>query len=117
VKHYIAVTLAFLIALTVGGCTIVTVGPSGKISSVRPGVLKIEPVHGAAMIAYRARGLGVVAGRSGPTIGWAQEDAVLVYDKERCAIVVFDQPDNIEAMHFWRKLAEERPNICLTGGK
>lgn len=116
-NHYRSALLILLIALNSAGCTIVTVGPGGKVTSVKPGVLTIESVPGAAVVAYRARGVGVVAGRSGPTLGWAREDVVLVYDKDRCGIVVFDQPDNPEVMNFWRKLAEERPNICITGGK
>ncbi|WP_374125855.1 MULTISPECIES: hypothetical protein [unclassified Sphingomonas] len=105
------------IAPTIGGCTIITVSPESRVTSIRPGILKIEPAAGAGMIAYRVRGLGVVAGRSGPTLGWASEDTVLVYEKARCGIIVFDQPKNAEAMTFWRNMAKDRPDICVMGEK
>lgn len=105
------------VIFAVGGCTIVTVGPNSKIAAIRPGALKIQVDPGAGMIAYRSFGVGLVAGRTGTTLGVAREDTVLIFDKSQCNIVVFDQPDNKAAMNFWRKLSEERPDICITGGK
>lgn len=117
VSRCLAIMAVLAIALPVGGCTVITTGPKGRITSIRPGVLKLEPAPGAAMLAYRVRGLGVVPGRSGATLGWADEEAVVVYDKSRCGIVVFDQPDNEAAMAFWRKLVKERPDICIREGE
>lgn len=99
------------------GCTIITVSEGGQASVVKPGILTIKPAPGVGMAAYRSRGLGIVSGRSGVTIGWASDDAVLVYDPTKCSVVVFDQSRNPEAMAFWRKLATERSDICLAGGK
>ncbi|OYY91168.1 MAG: hypothetical protein B7Y45_04020 [Sphingomonas sp. 28-66-16] len=116
-RHVTAWLVASIGAWLLGGCTIVTVGEGSRVTSIKPGILAIEPAPGAGMLAYRTRGLGVVPGRSGATLGWASEEAVLLYDRSRCSVVVFDQPKNAEAMAFWRKLAEERPDICLTGEK
>ena len=107
--------LSPLVMALVSGCTFVTTEPGGRISSVKPGVLTLSPAPGAGVLAYRARGAGIVAGRSGPTLGWAREDVVVVYDIKRCGVIIFDQPKNPEAMDFWRKLAGERTDICIAG--
>lgn len=99
------------------GCTVVAVTQGGRVSRVAPGILAIKPAEGVGVAAYKSRGLGLVPGRSGLTVGWASEDAVLVFDRTKCAVVIFDQPRNPEAMAFWRKLATERSDICLAGEK
>ena len=71
---FLAMTLALLPA-----CTIVQVSGANPATSIHFGILKLEPALGARSISYRIRGVGLVPVHNGATIGFAREDAVLVF--------------------------------------
>lgn len=108
--------ILILAAAVLGGCTVIHIEGADHVTMVKPGVLRIEHSPGAPLVAYRASSVGLIAGRSGMTLGWSKEDAVLLFDPKRCQVVVFDTPNDAETTDFWRKLAGGRPDICVTGG-
>ena len=110
-------SFALLLAPALGACTIVNVGPGDRVTMIRPGVLQIAPAPGAATLAYRTRGLGLVPGRSGPVLGWAREDAVLLYEPSQCRIVVLGPTISPAVAAFWAGLLKDHPDICQVGGK
>jgi hypothetical protein len=79
-------------AAGVAACTVVRVDGPAEVSRVYTGILKVAPAEGSAMVAYRTRGLGVVPGRNGLTIGYASETAVALGADDDCRIVLFE-PD------------------------
>jgi hypothetical protein len=101
------------------GCTIVRVESAGavKVHAVA-GVLKIEAgANSSDVVAYRVRGFGLVPTLGGLTLGYSAEDVVLLKGANACRIIVFELPNLPEAADAWRRLLDERPEICIHGGK
>lgn len=104
-------------AVGLSGCTIVRIDGPAQVTRVYPGVLTIAPEAGDAMIAYRSRGLGLVPGRNGVTLGYADETVVALGSADECRIVLFE-PDAATVSELAAILAGVVPEgqICSTGG-
>lgn len=98
-------------------CTIVKVDGPAEISRVYPGIIKIAPADGSAMVAYRARGLGLVPGRNGVTLGYASESAVVMGAEDECRIVLFEpDPQTVSELASLLHGVVEDGQICSVGG-
>lgn len=104
--------LAMLIAAALPACTIIEVQGDRPSTSYHFGVLKISPAPGAGSVAYRSRGVGIVPGLSGLTVGYKSEDAVFVTDPDDCRIILFDRPHQAMAANA----ASQLNTLCQTGG-
>jgi hypothetical protein len=107
------------VALLLQGCAIVTIEGEAKTSVLHLGVLRIEPAQGNRVLVYRTRGVGIVPGRSGMTIGAAEETAALIYAADDCRIILF-QPRPEEAAALRASLADmgaTPQTICILGEK
>jgi len=78
--------------------------------------LKIEPSPGARSVSLRIRGVGIVPGTNGATIGFAQEEAILAYHPEDCRVVLFDLPRAEAERRAWVEQLGDQA-LCQTGGK
>lgn len=95
-------------------CTIVTVHGDDVRTESHFGTLRLIPGDGA-MIAYSVKGVGLVPGYGGATLGYAREQAVIVPLNSHCRIIIFDMPDDAESNRLWTDLIRQRPDICLIG--
>lgn len=103
------------ISLLAPACTVVRVDGPARVSSTHFGVLRIEPPPGAAMLAYRTTGLGLVPAPEGLTVGYSRSDAVLSYDPSSCQVVVFKWPREGEATAKLMKILKETSEQCRQG--
>jgi hypothetical protein len=104
-------------AVCLSGCTIVRIDGPAQVTRVYPGVLTISPEAGEAMVAYRSRGLGLVPGRNGITLGYADETVVALGREDECRVVLFE-PDAASVGELAAILAGVVPEgqICNVGG-
>jgi hypothetical protein len=103
------VSMVALLALS--GCTVVHVDGAGAV--VQPGALQILPPENNAIIAIETRGIGIVGGLRGTTIGYHRESAVLQPAGNGCTVIVFDANLDDAGRDFWAKLAKDRRDICV----
>lgn len=97
------------------GCTVVHINSGEVVTSSRFGVLEIRPAAGARLVAIKTRGLGIVPGLNGTTIGYSDEDVALVYDENDCRVVILELPeDKIERERLMAAILGK--NICVAGG-
>ena len=107
---------AIVMALT--GCTVINVDGPARISTVRLGVLRIEPVQPRTLV-YRSLGIGLVPGRGGPTLGYRRDTVALVYAADDCRIILFE-PRRRDAADLRTILAPVIPapgDLCTLGGE
>lgn len=112
-------TRALIGAAVVGSlsaCTVVHIDSPDVETRLYAGVLRIEPLAEADMVAYRSTGFGLVPGQHGATLGYAQEDVVAMRG-DACRIVLFDA-DETKVSNLRALLAEvvETKDICEAGG-
>lgn len=110
-KH--AALLSLCAAL--GACTIIQVEGATPSTSAHFGILRLQPDAQARSISYRIRGIGIVPGMNGFTLGYSQEDTILVFSTTDCRVVVFEAPAGAESRRVLESLLEN-PNLCRTGG-
>lgn len=113
----LTVLLALSVSAGLAACTIVKVEGPAKVTRVYPGILRITPTPGAGMVAYRSTGLGLVPGRNGLTLGYADESVVTLATENECRIVLFE-PDSKKVAELAALLRGIVPEgqICNTGG-
>lgn len=104
-------------ALPLAACTIVHIEGPAKVTRHYPGTLAIAPAEGSDMIVYRSRGVGLVPGLRGATLGYADETVVALQGEEACRIVLFD-PDreNVAALAALLRPVVGADQICSVGG-
>jgi hypothetical protein len=105
------------LALLASACTVVRVEGPARVTNTHFGVLRIEPMPGAGMVAYRTRGLGLVPGPEGVTLGYSKAEVALAYDPRRCQSIVFQWPASGEGLNLLLREIKDTANICMTGGK
>lgn len=100
-------------------CTVVRIDGPARVTSSHFGILRVEPAGRQAMLAYRIRGVGLVPGREGLTLGYRQEDTAAVYDRSSCQLVLFEIDGDREILAEWRSFVDRHPNICIVnqGGR
>ena len=109
---------SIIIALLLYGCTVIKIDGSSKISSIRFGVLSIQPDPNSRVTVYQSMGFGLVPGRSGPTLGFLDEKAALVYNGEDCRIIIFKLPSDKAAQSKLFEIMKNSTDVCtLKGGK
>jgi hypothetical protein len=105
-----------LCLLLLPSCTLIEIHGAGPThTTARLGVLKLVPEDGARAVFYRSRGLGVVPGLNGATLGYAREDVAAVYARSECRIVIFELPDDVAANTFWQDLITQNRDVCYIG--
>jgi hypothetical protein len=105
--------------LAVGGCTIVQIDGPARISTPRFGILRIEPARDADTVIYHVRGIGLVPGRGGATLGASSETAALIYGRDTCRIILFE-PNERHVAALADILGPARApigDVCLAGEK
>lgn len=111
-----AAVLCLLLLLP--SCTVIEIHGAGSArTTARLGVLKLVPEEGARAVFYRSRGLGVVPGLNGVTLGYAREDAAAIYTGSECRIVIFELPDDLAANAFWQDFITQNRDVCYFGEK
>ena len=111
------IVLLGALGLTASACTVVHVDGPVKVTSTHFGVLRIDPQPGAGLIAYRAEGVGLVAGPEGVTLGYSKAEVALAYDPLRCQSIVFRWPNSVDGRRLLLREIGNTDNICMIGGK
>ena len=106
-----------LCPLLLSACTIVHIDGESRVSTVKFGVLRIEPKEGAKVIVYRAKGIGIVPGHSGVTLGASDETAALILSPDDCRIILFQpKPEDLDALLKILATASTSPDtVCIRG--
>jgi hypothetical protein len=104
------------LVFTVGGCTIVKVEGPARVTMVGLGAVRIEPVA-AGGIVYRSRGIGLVPGLGGATLGYRSETAALLPATDDCRLILFEPHQrDAEALRDILKPVITDKQICINGG-
>lgn len=102
-------------ALIMAGCTSVTVIGEAKVEQRSYlGGVSVQPVS-AQPVRIRISGLGVTQTHSGVSLGWVEEDSVLLGDPDACRIVVIlDNSEAEDAGHEWLDhLLFKKGDLCI----
>lgn len=109
--------LAMSAAASLSACTIVNIDGPAEVSRVYPGILRLAPAEGGAMVAYRTYGLGLVPGQHGATLGFASETAVALASESDCRIVLFEpDPETVSELASLLHGVVEDGQICSIKG-
>ena len=110
--------LLALFLMAAAGCTVVQVEGASPASAIAFGAVRLEAPDSPGWIAYRSRGLGLVPGIGGTTLGAATESAVLVFRPEECRVVIFEMDDvqRERLRNIIDDIAEGEQSICTIKG-
>lgn len=117
--QYITRVFSAVVPLCLSSCTIINIEGATRLTQLRPGILRIEPGEATRLIVYRTRGVGIVPGRNGVTVGAQIETAALVYAPEDCRMVLFEpEPTQIrEMVDMLARISPAPASICTVGRK
>ncbi len=69
------------------------------------------------MLVYRSTGLGLVPSLNGAVLGYSDQQAALIYDRDDCRVLILSMPKPEVERAELLKLLKDRPDICVAGEK
>ena len=102
---------SLIILLLLAGCTVVNI--DGGRAIVHGGTLRLVAPENSEIIAIQSRGVGLIRGLGGATIGYQSESSVIKMADSSCVVIVFGANLDENGQNFWRGLAENHENICV----
>lgn len=106
-----------LAGLLLSSCTIVKIEGASPKTSVGLGILRIVPESGSRVLVYRSTGLGLVPSLNGAVLGYSDQQAALIYDRDDCRVLILSMPKPEVERAELLKLLKDRPDICVAGEK
>lgn len=97
------------------GCTVVYVEGGKPARAISFGAVKIVPLSNTNGYSYTLRGVGVVPGYNGVTVGYSEEIVVVLGRTDECRVFVFEPLVTSRVMPEWNALVNNSPSICQVG--